>query len=145
MTFKILIAIALVLLIILILTSCYGTRKIVLSENRVHHWKVYWVTTRHLSVGTYQHAEVYYKGKLLVLPKEVTDGKREVSEFVTAAAIDNRSGHFGTVAVIFEGEFIRDDGVPYRALVTLHVRPGKGNELIVINPCNGSEAIMDPA
>lgn len=143
MPVKILIAIALVLLVVLILTSCYGTRKTLLSENRVHHWKVYWVTKRHLSVGTYQHAEVYYRERLLVLPKEVTDGRQEVSEFVTAAAIDNRSGQFGTVAVMFEGEFIRDDGVPYRAIVTLHIRPGKGNELIVINPCNGSEIIID--
>ncbi|MDR6786488.1 hypothetical protein ABIE26_005325 [Pedobacter africanus] len=143
MALKIIIAIVLVLICAVVLSSCYGTRKTLLSENRVYHWKVYLVKKSHFSIGTYQHFEVYYKGNLLVLPKEITDGSQEISEFITAVALDNRYSQFGTVAVIFEGHFTREDGVPYRAMVTLHIRPGKGNELVVTNPCSGKEAVID--
>ncbi|WP_153393901.1 hypothetical protein [Chryseobacterium vaccae] len=142
MTLKIIIGLAAALVCIFILSSCYGTQKNLIAENRVYHWKVYLVKKKHFSMGTYQHFEVYYKGQLLILPKEVTDGSQEIREFITAGVVDSRSTQFGTIAVIFEGHFIREDGVPYRTMVTLHIRPGKGNELFITNPCNGKEAVI---
>ena len=136
------IGIAAALVCILVLSSCYRTRKNLIAENRVYHWKVYLVKKRHFSTGAYQHFEVYYKDQLLILPKEVTDGSQEIREFITAGVTDNRSSQFGTIAVIFEGHFTREDGVPYRTMVTLHIRPGNGNELIITNPCNGKEATV---
>lgn len=142
MTLKIIIGLAAALACILILSSCYGTQKNLIAENTVYHWKVYLVKKKHFSTGTYQHFEVYYKGQLLILPKEVTDGSQEIREFITAGVIDNRSSQYGTIAVVFEGHFIGEDGVPYRTMVTLHIRPGRENELLITNPCNGKEAVI---
>ena len=140
MTWKLILILVLVLGCVFLFYSCSGTKKTLLFENRVHHWKVFFVKKRHISAGTYSHFEVYYKNRQLVLPKEITDGRREVSEFVAATAIDNRSSQFGMVTVTFEGDFAREDGVPYRAFVTLHIRPGKGDELMVTNPCSEKES-----
>ncbi len=136
-------AAALVIACVILISSCYGTRKTLLFENRVHHWKVYFIKKRHFSIGTYAHYEVFYKGVQLVLPQEITDGKRAVSEFTSAVAIDNRSSQFGTLIVAFEGDFQRDDGVPFRSFITLHIRPDGKDGLIVHNPCNGHEAQME--
>ncbi|NML22342.1 hypothetical protein HHL16_15770 [Pseudoflavitalea sp. G-6-1-2] len=144
MTWKLILLAIIVLVCVVLFTSCYGTRKTLLFENRVYHWKVYYVKKSHFSVGTYSHFEVLFKDRKLILPKEVTDNKRAISEFVAATAIDNRSSQFGTVIVTFEGEFINDAGTPYRAFITLHLRPGKGDELVVTNPCTGKEAIITP-
>lgn len=139
---KLILAAALFLIIIVLISSCYGTHKTVLFQNKVHHWKVYFVKRRHLSIGTYRHFEVYYKDQKVKLPKEITDGRHEISEFVSATAIDNRSSQFGTVIVTFEGDFTNEEGVPYRAFITLHITPDKENDLLVTNPCNGSKAII---
>ncbi|MGE7774756.1 hypothetical protein ACQKLP_08535 [Chitinophaga sp. NPDC101104] len=145
MNWKIYIAATLVLACVILLSSCYGTRKTLLFENRVYHWKVYFVKKRHLSVGTYAHFEVFYKGVQLVLPKEITGGKRAVGEFTSAVAVDNRSSQFGTLIVIFESDFQRDDGVPFRSFITLHIRPDGKKGLTVRNPCNGHEAQLEIA
>lgn len=142
MSLKIVSMLALLAAGALLLGSCYATKKTLLFENRVHRWQVYFVKEEHFSAGPRRYFEVYYKGQKLSLPKEVTDGKREVSEFISAVAADSRTSHFGTVIVIFEGDFKTDEGVPYRTFVTLHIRPGRGNDLVVTNPCNGKEAIL---
>lgn len=144
MTWKLILLACILMGCVLLFTSCYGTRKTLLFENRVHDWKVYYVKKTHFSAGTYSHFEVLFKDQKLILPKEVTDNKHEVSEFVAATAIDNRSSQFGTVIVTFEGEFTNDAGTAYRAFITLHLRPGKGDELVVTNPCTGKEAIISP-
>lgn len=142
MTLRIITAAVLVLGCVLLVSSCYGTRKTLLFYNRVHHWKIYFVKKSHFSVGTYHHFEVYYKDRQLILPKEITDGRREIREFISAAAVENRSSQFGTVLVIFEGQFANEDDLYYRAFVTLHIRPGPGNDLLVTNPCNGKEVTL---
>ena len=127
---------------VFVFSSCSGTQKVLLFENRVYHWKVFFVKKNHLSIGTYHHFEVFYKDRQLILPKEITDGRHEVSEFVAATAIDNRSSQFGIVIVCFEAEFVREDNVSYRTFVTLHIRQGKGDELAVTNPCSGKEILF---
>lgn len=139
---KLILAVALFLGIIVFFISCFGTRKTLLYQNRVHRWKVYYVKRSHLSIGTYRHFEVYYKDQKVTLPKEVTDGRHEISEFVSATGIDNRSSLFGMVIVTFEGDFTNEEGVHYRAFITLHIAPGTKNDLLVTNPCNGSKAII---
>jgi len=46
------------------------------------------------------------------------------------------------VIITFEGDFVKGDGVPYRAFITVHIRPGEGDELIVTNPCTYGEVII---
>ncbi|MCD2425804.1 hypothetical protein LQ567_23675 [Niabella pedocola] len=126
------------------LYSCYGTRRTLLMENRVHHWKLYFVKKSNFSVGTYRHFELYYKNRPLVLPKAVTDGQRDINTFEAASIIDNRSNAFGTAVVTFEGHFTDTAGVGYRQLVTLHIRPLFNDDLQVYNPCNGATVVITP-
>lgn len=126
------------------LYSCYGTRRTLLMENRVYHWKLYFVKESHFSVGTYRHFELYYKNRRLILPGAVTGAQRAIDAFQAACIIDNRSSAFGTAIVTFEGHFTDAAGVPYRQPVTLHIRPLFNDDLLVYNPCDGTEVVITP-
>lgn len=135
--------------LLLLLVTCYAfsqrTSRTLLSENRVYHWKVYHVTERKFPAGNYQYFEVYNGDRALVLPKEMTGGVRDVSHFHAAGGFGPHETNYDTVLITFEA-FVKDErGFEQRNLVSITVRPepGRTGKLLLTNLCSGQTAELN--
>ena len=116
-----------------------------LSENRVYHWKVYHVTENNFPAGKFQYFEVYYGNQKLVLPKEMTGGVRDVSQFHSAGGFGNHETNYDTILIHFEAFVKNAAGFEERNIVSMSIRPvpGKEGKFIVTNLCSGATAELE--
>ncbi len=122
------------------------TTRTLLSENKVYLWKIYHVQENRYPAGKYHYFEVYYGNQKLVLPKELTGGAREVSQFHAAGGHGPHETNYDTVLIVFEG-FTKDArSFEQRSIVSISVRPetGHGDSLRITNLCNGQTALLAP-
>jgi hypothetical protein len=115
-----------------------------LYDNERYTWKIYHVTENYFPAGKFQHYEVFYRNKQLVLPKEMTGGVGEISQFHAAGAFDAGQTNYGSVVLIFEARIQKADGFEERNMVSLFIRTDNSrlNQLEVVNLCTGKTATI---
>ncbi|HEU4496527.1 MAG TPA: hypothetical protein VFR70_05715, partial [Flavobacterium sp.] len=94
--------------------------------------------------GKYAYYEVLYKDQKLVLPKEITGGYKEISQFITASAIGAHETNNDCVLIVFEQLIKKENGfMEHGPYITLLVQANiHTNELTLHNTCNGQTAVL---
>ncbi|CAB5648663.1 MULTISPECIES: hypothetical protein [Pseudomonas] len=99
-------------LLLPLLAACNGHKveRVVVYENNVHHWRIEHVVAQNWPVGPRQYYEVFLKDRLLILPANVFNDERDISEFVAAGGFDISNWRNDTVIVAFENVQKREGG-----------------------------------
>lgn len=115
-----------------------------LTENQVYHWKVYHVKEYDFNMGTKHYFEVYHGEHKLILPKEMTGGYRDISQFLTAGTYNAGETNYDSVLIIFESLVKDEKGFVQRDRVSITVKAMDKNskQLEVMNICTGKIAIL---
>lgn len=128
----------LVIVAIMLFNSCSKKiKRTLLTDNKVYHWKIYHTSENNYPAGKFQYFEVYLEGQKLVLPKEITGGVHEVSQFYAAGSFGNHETDYNAVLIVFEAISKNENGFNERNMVRVKVTPKTKNELMVTNLCNG--------
>ncbi|KKO89221.1 hypothetical protein AAW12_24205 [Sphingobacterium sp. Ag1] len=133
----------LVIIAIMIFNSC--SRKItrtLLTDNKIYHWKIYHTTENNYPAGKFQYFEVFLGEQKLVLPKELTGGVRDISQFHAAGSFGNHETDYNAVLIVFEGISKNENGFEQRHMVSIKVSPLTINKLLLTNMCSGQATEM---
>ncbi|WP_336960715.1 hypothetical protein [Chryseobacterium contaminans] len=130
-----------VIVTIMIFNSCSRkiTRKL-LTHNKVYHWKIYHITENNYPAGKFQYFEVYLGEKKLVLPKEISGGVREISQFHAAGSFGNYETDYNSVLIMFEAISKSTQGFDERNMVSIKATALTKNKLLLANLSNGEIA-----
>ncbi|WP_168928011.1 hypothetical protein, partial [Chitinophaga terrae (ex Kim and Jung 2007)] len=108
-----------------------------LTDKKVYHWKIYHTTENSYPAGKFQYFEVFLGDQKLVLPKDLTGGVRDISQFHAAGSFGNHETDYNAVIIVFEAISKNENGFDERNMVSVKVTPQTQNELMVTNLCTG--------
>ncbi|MFK0206330.1 hypothetical protein [Agrobacterium sp. NPDC090283] len=83
------------------LAGCSGAQRTLQYETRPSPWKIYYVRTHHLSVGTTYHYEVRFRGQRFAIPKELLRSPGDVDEFESVTAPETVTQAGDTITLVF--------------------------------------------
>lgn len=83
------------------LAGCSGAQRTLQYETRPSPWKIYYVRTHHLSVGTTYYYEVRFRGQRFAIPKELLRSPGDIDEFESVAAPETVMHAGDTITLVF--------------------------------------------
>ncbi len=89
------------LLILGTLAGCSGSQRTLQYETRPSPWKIYYVRTQHMSVGTTYHYEVRFRGQHFAIPKALLRSLGDIDELESVTAPETVMHAGDTITLVF--------------------------------------------